>query len=420
MNRLLRFRCAALVLGVLALFLSSCAVGQRTLPAATPGTTTPPLLLISLDAFRWDYCALHPDETPHLRQLMREGVSARNMISAFPSNTFPNHYTIVTGLYPSHHGIINNEFFDPDLGQVFHYNVSASVQNSQWWKGEPIWVTAARQHRVTASSFWVGSEAEIGGYRPTFWKPYDPKLPFEPRLEELMGWLHLPPERRPALITFYLEETNSIGHKYGPDSPELAAAIKLQDDRIGTLLERLQAEKLPVNLVIVSDHGMTPISLQRIVLLNDYLDPTTVQIDFDGPACGLRPRSGDVAGLLKALAPLQHAKAWRVEDLPARFHVGGNPRNPPVWIVPEEGWEIYTQTRLDSYRNTFNQGDHGYDPAFTSMRGILIAHGPSFKSDGSVIDPVENIHVYNLLCAALHLTPAPNDGDDRLVRQMLR
>lgn len=420
MNRTLRSHFAALVLGLLCLFLGACTIGQRSASTAAETVSPPPLLLISLDAFRWDYCALHPEETPHLRQLMREGISTRGLISAFPSNTFPNHYSIVTGLYPSHHGIINNEFFDPRLGQLFHYNVPASVQNKQWWGGEPIWVTAARQGRVTASSFWVGSEAEIGGYRPTFWKPYDPKLAFEPRLEELMGWLHLPADRRPAVITFYLEETNSIGHKYGPDSPELATTLKLQDDRIGKLLERLRAENLPVNLVIVSDHGMTPISLQRIVVLNDYFDPATVQIDFDGPVCGLRPRSGDVAALLKSLEPLQHAKAWRVEDLPARFHITANPRNPPVWVVPDEGWEIYTQARFDSYRNNFNKGDHGYDPAFTSMRGILIAHGPAFKSDGSVIDPVENVHVYNLLCAALHLTPAPNDGDDRLVRQMLR
>jgi predicted AlkP superfamily pyrophosphatase or phosphodiesterase len=427
MNRAHPLRFAGLIVGLLGLLVSSCAVTERTTStastAAASATThsAPPLLLISLDAFRWDYCALHPDQTPHLRQLMREGVSARGMISAFPSNTFPNHYTIATGLYPSHHGIINNEFFDPRLGQFFHYNVASSIRDPRWWGGEPIWITAVRQNRPSAAYFWVGSEAEIGGRRPTFWKPFDPNAAFEPRLEELMGWLQLPPDRRPAVTAFYLEETNSIGHKFGPDSPELIAAIKLQDDRIGTIMDRLNAAHLAVNLVVVSDHGMTSVSPERVVLLNRYLDPATVQIDFDGPVCGLRPHSGDVAALLKTLASLPHAKAWRVEDLPARFHVdGNNPRNPPIWIVPEEGWEIYTQARLDSYLGRFSKGDHGYDPAFTSMRGILIAHGPSFKSDGRVVDPVENVHVYNLLCAALHLTPAPNDGDDRLVRQMLR
>ncbi|HWA10390.1 MAG TPA: alkaline phosphatase family protein [Opitutaceae bacterium] len=389
-------------------------------PSARPPGPVPPLLLISMDAFRWDYCSLHPAETPHLRALIAGGISARGLVSVFPSNTFPNHYSIVTGLYPSHHGIINNEFFDPVQGELFHYNMASSVGQSAWWGGEPIWITAVRQGRKSASSFWVGSEAEIKGLRPTFWKPYDPKLTFEARFAELMDWLHLPAEQRPAVITMYLEETNSIGHKYGPDSPELSAAIKLQDDRIGAIMDRLKAENLAVNVVIVSDHGMTPISLQRIIILDDFLDPKKVQTDFDGPVAGLRPLDGNVDAVLHALAPLQHARAYRVEDLPARFHITTNPRNPPVWIVPEEGWEIYFRTKYDTYKNTFNKGDHGYDPAFTSMRGILIASGPSFKAGGTVIDEVENIHVYNLLCAALGLKPAPNDGDDRLVRAMLR
>ena len=381
--------------------------------------TTPPLILISLDAFRWDYCALHPEETPNLRRLMREGVSARGLIPVFPSNTFPNHYSIVTGLYPSHHGIINNEFFDPAAGELFHYNREASVQNPRWWGGEPIWVTARRQGDASASSFWVGSETEIGGMRPNFWRHYDPSISFEQRFADLIGWLHLPEAQRPKIITFYLEETNSIGHKYGPDSPELTAAVKLQDGRIGAILDRLRADGIAANIVIVSDHGMTPISTERIILLDDYVRPSDVQLDFEGPVAGLHPLAGDVPSLLQALAPLRHAKAYRVENLPARFHVTANPRNPPVWIVPEEGWEIYFRSRFAVYRNSFNHGDHGYDPAFPSMRGIFIANGPSFRR-GVELPEVENIHIYNLLCAALHLKPASNDGDDRLVKAVLR
>jgi predicted AlkP superfamily pyrophosphatase or phosphodiesterase len=406
-------RVCILALAVLTLLFAGCTASRVASPP-------PPLLLISMDAFRWDYCALYPAETPHLRELMQEGISARSLISVYPSNTFPNHYSIVTGLYPSHHGIINNEFFDPVLGELFHYNRAASVQDKRWWGGEPIWVTAVKQGRISASSFWVGSEAEIGGVRPSFWKPYDPAIPFEKRFDELMGWLHLPAEQRPAVITFYLEETNSTGHKYGPGSPELAAAVKLLDGRIGAIMDRLKAEGLAVNVIIVSDHGMTPISTERIILLDDYLDQAAVQVDFDGPVAGLRPLTGDAASLLHAFASLQHAKAYRAEDLPARFHVSANPRNPPVWIVPEEGWEIYFRSHFNVYRATFNKGDHGYDPAFDSMHGILIAHGPSFKTGGVIIDPVENIHIYNLMCAALGLKPAPNDGDDRLVRAMLR
>ncbi len=383
-------------------------------------TAAPLLVLVSLDAFRWDYCALHPDETRHLRALARTGISAHALVPIFPSNTFPNHYTLVTGLYPTHHGIINNEFFDPTLGEFFHYNRPESVAKSHWWHGEPIWVTAIKQGRKSAASFWVGSESEIAGVRPTFWRVYDKQLTFEQRLAEFAGWLRLPPAERPAVVTFYLEETNSIGHKYGPDAPETVAAIKTADACVGAIQAQLAAARLDANLVIVSDHGMSEISRDRVVILDDYVDLSKVQVEADATVCGLRAFDGDVDALAKRFATLQHAKAYRNADLPARFHVTPNPRNPDVWLLADEGWEIYSRAKFELYRNKFNHGDHGYDPALANMHGILIAHGPAFKNSGAVVDDVENVHVYNLLCAAAALTPAPNDGDDRLVRAMLK
>ena len=379
----------------------------------------PPLILISMDGFRWDYVALHPAETPHLQQLIREGSTSRALIPVYPSNTFPNHYSIVTGLYPSHHGIINNEMFDPALQTLFHYNRPVSAHDGRWWGGEPIWVTAVKQGHPSASSFWVGSEAEIQGVRPTYWKNYDYKIPFKARLEELVGWLKLPEAQRPAVITFYFEETNSAGHKFGPDSPELAAAVKLLDSHLGAMQERLKSEGQVVNLVVVSDHGMANISPDHVIVLDDYLDPAFVQVDFFGSAAGLRPLDGNAPSVVRALSALPHAKAYLTKDLPAHFHVTDNPRNPAVWIVPEEGWEIELRNHFKAVRAKYLKGDHGYDPALDDMHGILIASGPSFKR-GVVIDPVENIHLYNLLCAALQLTPAPNDGDDRLVRAFLQ
>jgi len=325
----------------------------------------------------------------------------------------------VTGLYPAHHGIINNEMFDPASQSYFHYNRPASVHENRWWGGEPIWVTASKQGHPSASSFWVGSEAEIGGVRPTFWKPYDYTIPFEKRLDELAGWLRLPAAQRPAVITFYLEETNSAGHKFGPNSPEIAAAVKLLDGRIGAIQARLKSEGQSVNLVIVSDHGMTPISRERVIMLDDYLDPAFVQVDFIGSAAGLRPRDGNAQSVVRALSALPHAKAYLTPDLPARFHLAGNPRIPPVWVVPDEGWELESHNHFRAVSARYSKGDHGFDPALDSMHGILIASGPSFRN-GVAIDPVENIHIYNLLCAALRLTPASNDGDDRLARTFLR
>ncbi|MCX6952622.1 MAG: ectonucleotide pyrophosphatase/phosphodiesterase, partial [Verrucomicrobia bacterium] len=399
-------------------------VGLLVLALAGRGAETPPLILISLDAFRWDYCDLHPAETPNLRRLMREGVTARGLIPVFPSNTFPNHYSIVTGLYPSHHGIINNQMFDPGLGAVFRYNQAASSRDDRWWGGEPIWITAVKQQRPSAVSFWSGSEAAIGGLRPTFWKPYAyDRTPFDQRLEEVVGWLRLPPEQRPAIIVFYLEETNAAGHTYGPGSPEVVAAVKLLDGRVGALAARLAAEGIVPNLVIVSDHGMTSCDETRVVIIDDYIDLPTIQIDFEESCAGLRPLAGtDVEAMMRAFAkiPPAQAKAYRAADLPARFHVDpANPRVPPVWIVPAEGWNVVRRSLFVRARPKFNKGQHGYDNAFESMRGIFIAHGPSFKS-GAVLAPVENVHVYNLLCAALGLASAPNDGDDRLVKSVLR
>jgi predicted AlkP superfamily pyrophosphatase or phosphodiesterase len=386
---------------------------------ATRHPGPPPLVLISMDAFRWDYCTLHPDETPHLRELMRTGVSARALIPAFPSNTFPNHYTLVTGLYPAHHGIINNRMFDAEAGLFFDSHQVQAVTNSRWWGGEPIWVTTIKQGGKAASWFWPGSEAEIEGVRPTYSRRWDAALPFETRLSEMVDWLRRSRGTAPIIATFYLEEVNSIGHKFGPGSPELAATIKEADRRIGAIESALRAAGIDANLVIVSDHGMTPISLERVILLDDYLDPKNVQLDFDGPVAGLRPRQGDVDTLMQALAPLKHAKAYRTAELPARFHMTDGPRVPPVWIVPEEGWEIYFRSYIDAVRAHFNKGDHGYDPAFPNMHAFLLAHGPSFR-EGVTIPEVENVHVYDLLCAALGLKPAPNDGDERLARAALR
>jgi predicted AlkP superfamily pyrophosphatase or phosphodiesterase len=351
--------------------------------------------------------------------LIREGTTARALIPVYPTNTFPNHYSIATGLYPARHGMINNDHFDPVLGEFFNYKNAAAVGAAKWWGGEPIWTTAVRQGRASASYFWVGSEAENHGVRPTFWKKYDYSVPFKKRLEELVGWLTLPAEKRPAVVTFYFEETNAAGHKYGPESPELAAAVRLLDTQVGVLRTRLAEAGVTPNFVIVSDHGMTPVSADKVMLLDDYIDLATVQVDFDGSAVGLRPHDGDAAALVRRLAALPHARAYLAADLPPSLHLKDNPRIPPVWIVPELGWQVERRLRFERIRLAFLKGDHGYDPAHAAMRGIFIASGPSFKA-GVVVEPVENIHIYNLLCAALKLQPAPNDGDDRLVRAALK
>jgi predicted AlkP superfamily pyrophosphatase or phosphodiesterase len=389
---------------------------------AARGAEGPPLVLISLDGFRWNYCAQHPAETAHLRALAREGVAARGLIPVFPSNTFPNHYAIVTGLYPSHHGIINNVMFDPQLGEFFRYITPASSRDGRWWNGEPIWVTAEKQGLRSACYFWPGSEALIENTRPTHFKPFNKSTSFDDRLEETIGWLKLPEGRRPRMVTFYIEDTNGAGHLSGPESAGITAAVKRVDAEVGEFASRLKREGIIANLVVVSDHGMTACDDHRVVFLDDYLEMAQVQVDFEQTVVGLRPTGGqDVAGLLRALAQLPpQAKAYRAEDLPARYHIDArNPRVPPVWILPMEGWQVMRRSLFNVLQAKFDRGQHGYDPGLASMRGIFIANGPAFKS-GVELEPFENVHLYNFLCATLGLTPAPNDGDDRLVKSALR
>jgi predicted AlkP superfamily pyrophosphatase or phosphodiesterase len=386
--------------------------------------SVPPLILISLDGFRSDYTEIYPEESAPLRALKREGVAAQSLIPVFPSNTFPNHYSIVTGLYPAHHGMVNNEFFDPASGVLFRFNQPNMVENARWWGGEPIWATAVKQGRKAATAFWVGSEAEIAGVRPTFWQKFDYSIPFEKRLDELIGWLTLPLHERPAVVAFYLEEINGAGHRYGPNSAQVAAAIKLTCDRVATLLARVRTKDIEPNLLIVSDHGMAATSAERVVILEDHIERASVQIDAEGSGLAVRPVNGDVTALLGALQRIPHAKAYRAEELPAHFHFAGNARIAPIWVLPEEGWHVVSRSTFERLKSRYAasgylQGDHGYDPLLPTMHGILIGHGPAFRR-GAEIPPVENIHVYNLMCALLKLQPAKNDGDDRLVKTVLQ
>lgn len=384
-------------------------------PASAPADRAP-VLLISMDGFRADYLERFPAQTAHLRQLARDGVSAKGLIPVFPSNTFPNHYSIVTGLYPSRHGIVNNRMFDTRLREFF--GMAGAARDSRWWGGEPIWITAVLQGQTSVCSFWPGSEAPVKGMMATRWKPYDYSIPFETRLEELVAWFK---NDKPSVATFYFEESNSVGHRNGPDSPEIGATLEMLDKRVAAITSRFAAEGLVVNLIVVADHGMTASGGDKVVVLDDYVDLNTIEIDFDEAVCGFRPAAGaDVATIVKALSKMPHAKVYRAEELPAHLHVDpSSPRVPPIWILPDEGWLVMRRAVYTQVKDRISVGQHGYDPVLRSMQGIFIANGPAFRK-GVVLPEFENVHIYNLLCAVTGLKPAANDGDDRLVKSALR
>ena len=398
----------AVTVALFAVVVSACGtapvrpvVGVAEAPAANAPAQ---VVLISLDGFRRSY--LDTDSLPSLHLLAREGVTADAMIPSFPSLTFPNHYTIVTGLYPEHHGIVGNVIFDPEFNQLFTMS-NAAAKESRWWWGQPIWVTAEKQGRRAASMFWPGSEVEIDSVRPTRWKPYDGKVTFDARVDTVLSWLDVTGPQRLSFITLYFDEPDHSGHEFGPDSPKTAEAAARADSAVGRLMQGLRARGLydKVNVVVVSDHGMSALSPDRVVYLDDVVDTASVRITSLSPNLSIAPRDGNAAALLAKIQRLPHVSAWLKADVPARLHYSEGRRITPVVAVVDDGWTI----AIRGTRRAILGGAHGYDNANTSMRALFIAHGPAFKQ-GVTMREFSNVDVYDLLANILHVRPAPNDG----------
>lgn len=392
--------------------LVSCQTPRRVADAG-------PLILISIDGFRWDYLGKY--EAPVLQKLARAGVHARRMNASFPSKTFPNHYTLVTGLRPGRHGIVANSFHDVATGD----NFSMARTETRWWEGgEPVWITAEKQGVRSACYFWPGSEAELQGRRPAYFRPFDKKMTAAARTDGLLAWLALPPAERPKLFTLYFDLVDDAGHDFGPEAPETAAAVRSADAAVGRLLEGLTRLGLreTANLVIVSDHGMAELSPERVVFLDDLLDLSQVSIEAIGTYAGVRPKPGvDRAALIagiRAKAPKQ-VQVYAREEMPARFHYNSGERIPPILLLADTGWSLEQKTGWPMLKARYKHGNHGWDPAAPEMGALFIAQGPAFRS-GLQLATVENVDVYRLLCAVLGLRPAANDGSDALVRQVLR
>jgi predicted AlkP superfamily pyrophosphatase or phosphodiesterase len=389
------------------------AVGAHRAPSAA---TDPLLVLVSFDGWRWDYT--DRPEARRLRALAARGVRVREMIPSFPVLTFPNHYTIVTGLYPEHHGIVGNSFIDPRSRERFSMTTTQKT-NPMWWGGEPIWNTAGRQGLRTAAVFWPGSEGEIRGMRPTLWRAYDGKLPAAGRIDLAIEWLRLPAAERPSLLAVYLEDVDHAGHDYGPDSPELTRAAALVDQSLGRLVDAIHALHLDdrTTIVVVSDHGMTAVSQARAIWLEDYSDITRVDVtDWEGTVL-ITPKDGKPETVHEIFERLQHAHprlhVFTRETLPARLHYSNNERIAPIVGIPDDGWMVTTRARVAQRREEGRppvRGAHGYVPADRTMHALFVAAGPDVRR-GLTVPNLRNIDVYDFLCRVLRIAPAPNDGN---------
>lgn len=381
----------------------------------------PSVLLISLDGFRWDYFSRFGAKgLPNLHALARRGVRSQGMIAAFPTKTFPNHYSIVTGLYPGNHGIVANSIYDPETKKVFKTSDRKAVQSSEWWGGEPIWVTAEKQGLRTAAMFWPGSEAEIKGILSTAWVPHDSKVTHETRLAFFLKNLDLPVKQRPRFFTLYFQDVDDAGHDFGPASPELAAAVSKVDATLGRLLAELETRgiKEKLNIILVADHGMTEISPARQIFLEDHLDPSQVIVADWSPVLALFPKVLSEDEIYERLKNVPHLSVYRKHELPERFHFSKSPRVAPVIAIADEGWEISTRKGLANRKKPW-AGSHGYDNNLRSMRALFIAAGPAWKQ-GRVIPPFANVHIYEAMAKILGLRPAPNDGSLKVLKPAMR
>jgi predicted AlkP superfamily pyrophosphatase or phosphodiesterase len=402
---------------VLTLCLGACATAAAPSPGKAPLT-----ILVSLDGFRPDY--LDRGVTPTLSALAADG--ARGALRpSFPSLTYPNHYTLVTGKRPDHHGMVNNTLEAAEIpGVSFSMSNHAAVGDGRWWdQAKPIWVSAEQQGVHAGVLFWPGSEAEIDGVRPSYWKAYDEDLTYDARVDTLLSWLDA---KAPPLgfATLYFDRVDTEGHHYGPQSPEVNAATAEADAAIARLVAGLKARGLyeTTNIVVVADHGMAPQPLSGLVDVATLVDPAKARFVSTGSVVGVRALPGfetEVAAAMLQAHP--HLTCWEKGKIPVRYGYGTNPRVPPIVCLADRGWYFVTASALKKRwaEHPRDGGAHGYDPFDPTMQAVFVAHGPAFRP-GVVLPVFDNVDVYPLLTRLIGVKGDKGDGSLGPVKAALR
>lgn len=377
----------------------------------------PYVLLISFDGFRADY--LNWYHTPNFDRLATAGVKAYGLKPVFVSKTFPNHYSIVTGMYIENHGLVGNTFYDPVFRETFRIGDRSKVEDARFYGGEPIWVTAERQGIKTASYFWVGSAAAVGGVRPSIWKRYDHDFPFPARIDSVAAWFTLPQDIRPHLALLYFHEPDGTGHDYGPRAPETEKMVEAMDAVLGQVLDKMEALSIgdSLNIIVVADHGMAAISQERMISLDDYVNLNSVRTESSGPYMAIWGFSAwRQKRIYNKLKGIPHLQVYRKPDIPERWHYRNHYRIKDLLLVADEGWMVFPSAP-DSLND---KGTHGYDNALRSMQAIFVAGGPAFKN-GYQRSTFENVNIYPLIAHILGLEPYPHiDGDLEKVSDLLK
>lgn len=377
----------------------------------------PYVILISADGFRYDLADKY--QAKHLQQLRSNGVAAKSMIPSYPSLTFPNHYTIVTGLYPAHHGLVDNTFYDKKRDETYRLGNRKAVEDSSWYGGTPLWVLAEQQQMVTASFYWVGSEAAIKGVRPTYYYRYNDSIDIDTRLKAVKDWLTLPEDKRPHLITFYMPEVDHEEHMYGPDSKQAEEAVHFVDETIARMVQMTDSLKLPVNYIFLSDHGMITTDTINQLAKPAAIDTAKFKMpDGDVLVHMYAYNENDIQPTYEALKKeAVEYDVYQAANVPARLHYGAADdwykRIGDIILVP------HAPKSFNFRRRRPLLGKHGFDNALPEMHATFYAWGPAFKKQ-LTIDSFENVHVYPLIAHLLGLKVTEKvDGSLNVLRPVL-
>ncbi len=381
-----------------------------------PSTEDPYLIMLSLDGFRWDYC--EKANTPTFDSLKKAGSKAHSLKPCFPTKTFPNHYSMVTGLYPDNHGIVMNDFYATDLEREYSIRDRKAVGDGEFYGGKPIWNVAEENNIKSASLFWVGSSANVNNMRPSYWSSYFVGLSLDSRIDSLVNWLSLPAEKRPHLILWYYLEPDNIGHYHGPDSPELNQEIEKLDSFVGDFFTAMR--KLPIfnklNFIVTSDHGMSQLSPEREVFLDDFIDTNDIAfVNGGNPIMNIKAKEGNIEKVYNSLNSANtHFKVWKHGELPSELHYGNNIRTQDMTIVADSGWSIGW-----SWKNYLGGGTHGFDNKNKDMHAIFFAAGPAFK-ENYMHPTFNNIDIYPLVGEVLNIKMPKSDGNKENILGLLK
>jgi predicted AlkP superfamily pyrophosphatase or phosphodiesterase len=379
----------------------------------------PYVILISIDGLRYDFAKRYNAE--NILRLGAAGVTASSMIPSYPSVTFPNHYAIITGLYPSHSGLVNNSFYDPARNNKYSMSNKTNVADSTWYGGSPLWVLAEQQKMLSASFFWVGSEAAIKGTRPTYYYKYNEQINIHDRIQAVVDWLKLPAAERPHLITFYFPQVDHAAHLHGPESPKVAHEVHFIDSAVNEMQKAVKTTGLNVNFVLVSDHGMTRVDNQHPIGIPAAIDTSKFVVSGDGILVELYAKDKKyIQGTYEALK--KEAKDYDVylkTNVPEHLHYGTKDdwhnRIGDILLIP------YAPKVFNLWgKKNINSGWHGYDPAVVKdMHASFYAWGPAFKKHLKIA-PFKNVSVFNLVAQILSIKhTGKTDGTNQLANQIL-